>query len=43
VSVTISVGVAERNGRFATPESVLNAADEAMYRAKQKGRNRTSH
>ena len=43
VSVTISAGVAERNGRFATPESVLNAADEAMYRAKQKGRNRTSH
>jgi len=43
VSVTISVGVAERSGRFATPESVLSAADEAMYRAKQKGRNRTSH
>ena len=42
MSVTISIGVAERDERLTTPESVLNAADEAMYRAKEKGRNRTS-
>lgn len=43
VSITISIGVAGRDERFTTAKSVLSAADEAMYRAKQKGRNRTSH
>jgi diguanylate cyclase (GGDEF)-like protein len=42
VSVTISIGVAERNERLVTPQAVLKAADRALYRAKEKGRNRVS-
>lgn len=42
VSVTISIGVAERNERLLTPEDVLQAADKALYRAKRGGRNRVS-
>jgi len=42
VSVTISIGVAERNERLPTPEEVLQAADRALYRAKEKGRNQVS-
>jgi diguanylate cyclase (GGDEF)-like protein len=38
VSVTISIGVADCNNRFATPEIVIRAADRALYRAKVKGR-----
>ena len=39
VSVTISIGMAERNDRNLTPEAVIAAADAALYRAKEKGRN----
>ena len=42
VSVTISIGVAESNERLVTPQAVLKAADRALYRAKEKGRNRVS-
>ncbi len=42
VSVTISIGVAERNDRLGTPEEVTQAADRALYRAKEKGRNQVS-
>jgi len=42
VSVTISIGVAERNDRLVTPQAVIEAADRALYRAKEKGRNRVS-
>jgi diguanylate cyclase (GGDEF)-like protein len=42
VSVTVSIGVAERNGRRGTPQAVIEAADRALYRAKDKGRNRLS-
>jgi len=42
VSVTISIGVAERNDRLTTPEEVTQAADRALYRAKEKGRNQVS-
>jgi diguanylate cyclase (GGDEF)-like protein len=42
VSVTISIGVAERNERLAAPEEVVQAADRALYRAKEKGRNQVS-
>ena len=42
VSVTVSIGVAERNGRHGTPQTVIEAADRALYRAKDKGRNRLS-
>ncbi len=42
VSVTVSAGVAERNQRLATPDDVLQAADKALYRAKNQGRNQVS-
>jgi len=39
VTITISLGVAERSKRHSTPELVLDAADDALYRAKEAGRN----
>lgn len=39
-TVTISCGVAEMKIDRETPESALRRADEALYRAKQTGRNR---
>lgn len=39
VSVTISIGLAERNENNTKPDEVLKAADAALYRAKKKGRN----
>ena len=39
VSVTVSIGVAARVARNESPEAVIAAADEALYRAKQEGRN----
>jgi diguanylate cyclase (GGDEF)-like protein len=42
LSVTVSIGVAAPGGRRRTPAQVLKAADEALYRAKQAGRNRLS-
>lgn len=38
--VTVSIGVAIRNDVTRTPEMLLKAADEALYQAKQTGRNR---
>lgn len=42
VAVTISIGVAEKNGKLAMPDDVIRAADKALYRAKNKGRNQVS-
>jgi diguanylate cyclase (GGDEF)-like protein len=39
VSVTISIGVAEPGRNFGRPSAVLKEADQALYRAKKKGRN----
>jgi GGDEF domain-containing protein len=39
VNISISVGIAERSKRHSTPELVLDAADAALYRAKEAGRN----
>jgi GGDEF domain-containing protein len=39
VDITISIGIAERSKRHSTPELVLDAADTALYRAKEAGRN----
>ena len=39
VNVTISIGVAEREGELKEFDQVLKQADEALYRAKQAGRN----
>jgi len=40
VGVTVSIGVARKSHLHPTPEAVVKAADEALYRAKQMGRNR---
>ena len=40
ISVTVSMGVAEPTKKNWTPLEVIEAADQAMYRAKQRGRNR---
>jgi len=40
LSVTISIGVAEPSTRYRPPEQFIEAADQALYRAKHKGRNR---
>jgi diguanylate cyclase (GGDEF)-like protein len=42
VSVTISIGVAESNDSLRLPDDVIKAADKALYRAKDKGRNQVS-
>jgi len=38
-TISISAGIAERSMRHSTPELVLDAADAALYRAKEAGRN----
>lgn len=42
VSVTISIGVADKSDRAETAEQVLRKADQALYRAKQAGRNQVA-
>ncbi len=40
LSVTVSIGIAEPSTRNRQPEQVIQAADQALYRAKHNGRNR---
>lgn len=40
VGITLSIGVATRTGDHRGPEAVIKSADEALYKAKQAGRNR---
>ena len=40
VVTTISIGVAELGPGLATPDHLLQLADDALYRAKRAGRNR---
>ena len=42
LSVTVSIGVAARQGLEMRPMAAIKAADEALYRAKEGGRNRVS-
>ncbi|QKH36668.1 GGDEF domain-containing protein [Achromobacter pestifer] len=37
--VTVSIGVAERSDALRAPEAVIKAADQALYKAKDEGRN----
>jgi two-component system cell cycle response regulator len=39
VTVTVSLGVAERTPNHATPDALISAADAMLYRAKENGRN----
>jgi diguanylate cyclase (GGDEF)-like protein len=41
VSVTVSIGIATAPDHATTPDDLVKAADKAMYRAKDAGRNRT--
>jgi len=41
-SVTISIGVAQPDDEAWSPQEVLKAADKALYRAKEKGRDQVS-
>ncbi len=40
VSVTVSIGLAQRDRERRTSDAVIDAADKALYRSKQRGRNR---
>jgi diguanylate cyclase (GGDEF)-like protein len=40
IQITTSIGVASLNGNIESKEKLINAADQALYRAKQEGRNR---
>jgi len=42
IPITVSIGIAERKDAHTTPEEVIRAADQALYRAKAGGRNRTA-
>ena len=40
LEVTVSMGVAEKTDDHNSPQDVIKSADEALYKAKKKGRNR---
>lgn len=40
IAVSVSIGLAGPRPRWATPDAVLRAADRALYRAKEEGRNK---
>jgi len=42
LSVNVSIGVAQTNEDTSTPHQVVDAADQALYRAKRTGRNRVT-
>ena len=42
LSITASIGVAQSNEDTSTPQEVVEAADQALYRAKRAGRNRVT-
>ena len=42
IRVTISVGVAGYSDELSNGQSLIQAADQALYQAKQAGRNRTA-
>jgi diguanylate cyclase (GGDEF)-like protein len=43
LSVTVSIGLAEKNEALRSPEEVMAAADQQLYSAKKKGRNRVCY
>ena len=43
LQVTASIGVACRHDKLNTPDEVIKAADQALYKAKKGGRNKVCH
>ena len=43
IHLTVSIGAAQPAAHFKTPQAVLEAADQALYQAKENGRNRVCH
>ena len=41
--ITASFGIATLHPRNVAPQELVNAADDALYRSKQAGRNRITH
>lgn len=39
VRITVSIGIADKSGKDESPGDVIKRADQALYRAKRKGRN----
>ncbi len=42
VTITISIGAAQRTDQHKTPQQVIKSADRALYKAKRDGRNRVA-
>jgi diguanylate cyclase (GGDEF)-like protein len=40
LSVTVSIGVAENQAKYNSTQDIMKSADNALYKAKKKGRNR---
>ncbi len=40
LNVTVSIGVAENHAKFNSTQDIMKSADNALYKAKKKGRNR---
>lgn len=40
LNVTVSIGVAEKQARHSSTQDIMKSADNALYKAKKKGRNR---
>ena len=42
LTITISIGLAERSAELATADDVIKQADKALYKAKKSGRNQVA-
>ncbi len=40
LNVTVSIGVAEKQAKYNSTQDIMKSADDALYKAKKKGRNR---
>lgn len=43
ITLNVSIGAAKAGANYATPQAVFEAADQALYRAKEQGRNRVCY
>jgi len=40
LNVTVSIGIAENQAKYNSTQDIMKSADNALYKAKKKGRNR---